>query len=730
MEMKLETNDLAAIITLNQGNVLMIGEQYGHYFQSDIQGHFRRLFEPAFPAATPSEDGTQIIYNGMIRGKERAGAKSTKQARFAWISSKALKALEEAHLKIEAGKNNRDLGHKLNEAYRCFALPDPSRDPQLYRSYGIPFAKELLILWGVESTSKTSLPVQKAVEEIRKIRSRERKAIAKRSCIALIICAALLVAILHYADHSTPIAKAGDQNNATQNGNSSTVTNATGPGGTNQDSKKVSRENSPDDSATDDGKTNGAFAGKHSIDAEPTGSEKLPSEQQSQPGTKTAPDKTAGQKSSDGTGVRAIKTDPSGEDQPTGENRKTPVPGQPSPKNGDGSPTSPSDPRETGPSVSPSARPSERPPAPGQTPDPVLDDRSNKKPSSDQIRKEPIGDSPFTPNQPGPQSGGSKGANRAPTDRSGAGQKDADEERQAEPTGKHPDPSTPQTNTPIGQNPSPTSSNSQKSSGTEDGKTATGTPNRPKENQEVEGKPGNERRRNTDDSTRPSQRQTGLDGEDQKAGDTHTQDPKGDEKQGTNSEIPSNKKGQGSQPTGQTSPKRTLNEGTANRPIESEQAKEASQKDNNPGQESTGAERSRPGDATTARPSNSPKKTLPDTSIAQMKKGSLSILRGAQESPVVSPKDEVEVFLMVVISGSPNQSIDPKSVEWKIGGKPVVKNADPTFTTWLKQGAYDIVVTAQSNGQVFEGSAQIIVKITPKTQSTGEYEIHNISKTR
>lgn len=131
----------------------------GKFWEHDYQLTIRqgRLAE-FLPRAL--EEGDSVRYEQVIDNQEAASA-SVPLTRVDEAPAAQIAALRAALAELKAKAEDPLCDHTKRQIIEAFRLPDPAKDPELYRLYGKGRHQRLLVLWGVEKEVGSALqPLQ------------------------------------------------------------------------------------------------------------------------------------------------------------------------------------------------------------------------------------------------------------------------------------------------------------------------------------------------------------------------------------------------------------------------------------------------------------------------------------------------------------------------------------------------------------------------------------------
>ncbi|MEI6534719.1 MAG: hypothetical protein WCN98_05210, partial [Verrucomicrobiaceae bacterium] len=141
----------------------------GEFFQQENAQLILQCLGEFLPRATerPSVtgDGLEIVYQHLVDGQDVCGSTTSIDAG-AEVPKSELKRLEEAIAKLKTKEDDAATDPTKREIIRAFRLPDPRKDPELWRLHRSKGETRLLVLWGVEKEAGSSLVPQDAVKHV------------------------------------------------------------------------------------------------------------------------------------------------------------------------------------------------------------------------------------------------------------------------------------------------------------------------------------------------------------------------------------------------------------------------------------------------------------------------------------------------------------------------------------------------------------------------------------
>lgn len=146
-------------LSLDEYSKLRAFQGGGWYWDHHHQQTIRECLGEFLPRVeeTGAGDRGGALFQHFVSGKEAAAGSQPVAAGGDRVPKGELQrlqnALERLKRKAAAPETDRD----ARRVIESFALPDPSKDPELYRLYGPPWRRRLLVLWGCEREPGSSV---------------------------------------------------------------------------------------------------------------------------------------------------------------------------------------------------------------------------------------------------------------------------------------------------------------------------------------------------------------------------------------------------------------------------------------------------------------------------------------------------------------------------------------------------------------------------------------------
>lgn len=185
--MSITSTDDGIILDLGSGEYRKSrAAQDGVYFW-DLQNQAIILEELGdfLPRVSESHDKPSVRFSKIVNGQEVCGESQIARR----IPKSEARRVQTALKRLQSRLDDPRIAPHAAQVIRGFKLPDPRRMPECYRLYGSGLTKRLIILWGFERASVTSVPANGNIQ------SPERNPVWKNKWF-LIFLAHLLVVLL------------------------------------------------------------------------------------------------------------------------------------------------------------------------------------------------------------------------------------------------------------------------------------------------------------------------------------------------------------------------------------------------------------------------------------------------------------------------------------------------------------------------------------------------------
>jgi len=140
----------------------------GEFFEHDTAQLILQNLGEFLPRATvrpTSDGGLELLYEHFVNGRDVCHLSSPLNSGTE-IPAREIERLQAA-IKVFKSKEADPATDATRRAIiSAFRLPDPRKDPELYRLYGSGSNRRVLVLWGIEKEAGTSLTPQEAVSQV------------------------------------------------------------------------------------------------------------------------------------------------------------------------------------------------------------------------------------------------------------------------------------------------------------------------------------------------------------------------------------------------------------------------------------------------------------------------------------------------------------------------------------------------------------------------------------
>ena len=140
----------------------------GEFFQHDSAQLILQYLGDFLPRATErpaAAGGTEVLYEHRVSGQDVCHTTAPLNSGVE-IPASEIARLQDAIATLKAKETDPATDPGKRTIIAAFRLPDPRKDPELYRLYGPRGERRLLVLWGVEKEQGTSLTPQDAVLQV------------------------------------------------------------------------------------------------------------------------------------------------------------------------------------------------------------------------------------------------------------------------------------------------------------------------------------------------------------------------------------------------------------------------------------------------------------------------------------------------------------------------------------------------------------------------------------
>ena len=140
----------------------------GEFFEAENAQVILQCLGEFLPRAlerTAGDGRQEIFYQHLINGQDVCSSTAPLDSGVN-VPPRELARLEAAVAQLKAKETDPSTDPTKREIIRAFRLPNPEKDPELYRLYGRGANRRLLVLWGVERQAGSSLPPQEALRQM------------------------------------------------------------------------------------------------------------------------------------------------------------------------------------------------------------------------------------------------------------------------------------------------------------------------------------------------------------------------------------------------------------------------------------------------------------------------------------------------------------------------------------------------------------------------------------
>ncbi|MDC0286432.1 trypsin-like peptidase domain-containing protein [Akkermansiaceae bacterium] len=134
----------------------------GQYWEHQSQNSIREYMGDFLPLMQVEEDGESVLCQMFASSKEVSSL--SRQAK--GIPAAQRKKLEESIKRLKERASAPDVDSNVKKIIEVFKLPDPRKDPELYRLYGSRWNPKLMVVWGCEKEEGTSLPPEEVSRRV------------------------------------------------------------------------------------------------------------------------------------------------------------------------------------------------------------------------------------------------------------------------------------------------------------------------------------------------------------------------------------------------------------------------------------------------------------------------------------------------------------------------------------------------------------------------------------
>ena len=136
----------------------------GQYWEHQSQNSIREYMGDFLPLMQVEENGESVLCQMFVEGKEVASQSRAAKG----ISSAQRQKLELSIQRLKDRASAADVDSNVKKIIDAFKLPDPRKDPELFRLYGSRWNPKLMVVWGCEKEEGTSLPPEEVSQRVAK----------------------------------------------------------------------------------------------------------------------------------------------------------------------------------------------------------------------------------------------------------------------------------------------------------------------------------------------------------------------------------------------------------------------------------------------------------------------------------------------------------------------------------------------------------------------------------
>lgn len=153
-------------VPLSEYNRLRAFQGGGWFWDHDNQQVIREVLGDFLPRVEERRDRGGALFQHFIGGVEAASKSQAVGAQMNRVPKKEFNRLQRALENLKRKSQDPHTDPNARRIIEKFCLPDPSKDPDLYRMYGSSWNRRLLVLWGCEREEGTSLAPTAALNKI------------------------------------------------------------------------------------------------------------------------------------------------------------------------------------------------------------------------------------------------------------------------------------------------------------------------------------------------------------------------------------------------------------------------------------------------------------------------------------------------------------------------------------------------------------------------------------
>ncbi len=153
-------------VPLSEYNRLRAFQGGGWFWDHDNQQVIREVLGDFLPRVEERRDRGGALFQHFVGGVEAASKSQAVGAQMNRVPKKEFNRLQRALENLKGKAQDPHTDPNARRIIEKFCLPDPTKDPDLYRMYGSSWNRRLLVLWGCEREEGTSLAPAAALNKI------------------------------------------------------------------------------------------------------------------------------------------------------------------------------------------------------------------------------------------------------------------------------------------------------------------------------------------------------------------------------------------------------------------------------------------------------------------------------------------------------------------------------------------------------------------------------------
>lgn len=157
--------NVGLVISLKEHNKLHLPHGKDDFFQTQNKLVVRESLHRFLADAREDSESQTVLFDHVVGRKEQASR--SRPIGKSKIPITELDALEQGTRAFLLKEQAPETSEKGREIIKNFRFPDPESEPEMYRLYGPPWNRRLLVLWGCEQGIASSLPPMEAIKKLR-----------------------------------------------------------------------------------------------------------------------------------------------------------------------------------------------------------------------------------------------------------------------------------------------------------------------------------------------------------------------------------------------------------------------------------------------------------------------------------------------------------------------------------------------------------------------------------